>query len=259
MPELRLFPEKTDDRSYLPSYDVAAGELDSPREAAIAAVRDVPGWLRPEDMLKIYELGYFADGPILEIGAYRGRSSVLTALALRDAGNDAPLFAIDVDPDALRAAGAHAAAQGVADRVVYVRGTSRAFFRAMPRYRPALVFVDGDHSLAGVHRDLAVLRRRLPNGGLLLMHDYLDERNEDPDEPEFGVTRGIAESWVATDCEFAGTFGCCGLFRRAQGGPGRADRAPVLDLVARDTPRLRYLQRVRWPIGRRLRRLGLRR
>jgi predicted O-methyltransferase YrrM len=45
--------------------------------------RRVPGWLRPEDALKLYELAYYATGPILEIGTYRGKSGTLMAIAAR--------------------------------------------------------------------------------------------------------------------------------------------------------------------------------
>jgi hypothetical protein len=59
---------------------------------------------------------------------------------------------------------------------------------------------------------------------------------------------------VSRDCEFAGVFGCCGLFRRREGGPPSAG-PPTVDAVWRDSPRMQYLQRVRWPAGRLARRL----
>ena len=72
------------------------------------------------------------------------------ALALRDAGRDTTLFTLDVDGGTSRAAAAEAQARGVADLIVFVRGTVRSFARAYPHMRPALTFVDADHSAAGV-------------------------------------------------------------------------------------------------------------
>lgn len=258
-PPLRLLADKREDPGYRPSYDIGAPDLGPAQHAACAAVSDIPGWLRPEDALKLYELAGFAPGPILEIGAYHGKSSTLMALALRDTGNYVPLLSVDVDPVALRDAAATAARHDVADRVTYVRGTAAALFAAMPGYRPTTVFVDGDHSLGGTRRDLDALRDRVPRGAVLLMHDYNDPRNADPAEPEYGVVEAVGSSWMRDDCSFGGVFGCCALFRRERGGPDPAlAAAPILDVVIRDSPRLQLLQRVRWPLGRRLRALGLR-
>ncbi len=258
-PAVRLHPDKRADGSYLPSYETAERD-DEAQRAACAAVEAISGWLRPEDALKLYELAFHSPGPILEIGCYRGKSSVLMARALRDAANPAPLVSVDVDPVALAAAATAAGRHDVADRVVYVRGSAAALFRAVPGLRPRLVFVDGDHSLEGARRDLAQLGPRVPAGGLLLMHDYHDARNADPAEPALGVVQAVAESWMARDCAFGGVFGCSALFRRDRGGPDPGDApAPILDLVIRDPVRLQFLQRVRWPLGRRLRALRGRR
>lgn len=257
-PPLLMRPGKHDDISYAPSYDFGAADLGAPQREARSAVSEIPGWLRPEDALKLYELAFYTPGPILEIGSYQGKSSVLMALALRDAGNPAPLYSLDVDPVAQRAAAEAAARHGVADRITYVRGSAAALFAAMPGLRPGTVFVDGDHSLEGTRRDLDALRARVPAGALLLMHDYADPRNADPADVEFGVVAAVEGGWMARDCAFGGVFGCCGLFRRERGGPGPASAAPILDLVIRDSPRLQFRQRVRWPLGRRLRALGLR-
>ena len=73
--------------------------------AVLEAVGDVDGWLLADDVFKLYDLAYEAAGPILEIGTFHGRSAIAMAMALRDAGNPAPLVSLDVDPEALAAAG----------------------------------------------------------------------------------------------------------------------------------------------------------
>jgi predicted O-methyltransferase YrrM len=212
--------DKADDPSYVPSFRIGERDLGERQRQAVEAVQDLPGWLREEDALKLYELAWFSSGPILEIGTYRGKSAVLMARALREAGRPGPIVSLDVDRDALRAAAALAADRELADRIALVRGTAEQLFRSVPGLRPALVFLDGDHSRSGVARDLRALEPRVPAGGLLLFHDYHDARNADVSEPDYGVVQGVEESWVPRQCEFAGVFGCCGLFRRRTGPSG---------------------------------------
>jgi predicted O-methyltransferase YrrM len=254
---LKILSEKTDDGDYVPSYEVGGSDLGERHRDTVAAVQDIPGWLRREDILKLYELAYFSPGPILEIGCYHGKSTVVMARALADRATAVPLVSVDVDPVALRAAGQATRDHDLADRVLFVRGSVRACARAIPDLRPMMVFLDGDHSLRGVRRDLAVLRRAVPDGAVLLFHDYHDAGNADPANTDLGVVEAVRESWVATECEFGGVFGCCALFVRRRGGPAAPPTGRpaslMLELIARDSLPMQYRQRVRWPLGRRLR------
>jgi predicted O-methyltransferase YrrM len=253
-PPFRPRSTKTSTRDYQPSYDFGGDRVSGDHGRAEELVEDVPGWLRPEDALKLYELAYYARGPILEIGTYRGKSGTLMAIATRDAGRSALVVSVDVDPQALTAAAAAAAAKGVRDRLLLVRGSVEALFAANRTFRPSLVFLDADHSYEAVRRDLSTLEPHVPHGGLLLLHDFLDPRNDDPAEIEVGVAHAVRDSWVANHCEFSGVFGACGLFRRTDQGAQETD-AGLFDLVRYDSPRLQYLQRVRWPLGVAARRL----
>jgi MMP 1-O-methyltransferase len=254
-----VHPQKSDGRvvndTPVPSHD--PGSQSPEKLAALQAVSDVDGWLLPEDIFKLYDLAYAAAGPILEIGTYHGRSTIVMALALKDAGNPVPLVSLDVDPEALSAAAENARRKGVAGRIALVRGTATAFFRATTGFVPAVVFVDADHSAAGAARDLRALEPHVADGGLLFLHDYADPRDPDPGDAEFGVSEAVARTWVGRQCDELGVFGVGGLFRRRLGGPGPVDaarRPPVLDLVWRDDMAMQYRQRVRWPLGRRFRR-----
>jgi predicted O-methyltransferase YrrM len=250
-PAFRTLATKTTTAGYEPSYVFPGGgdRLGDAHTRAHELVADVPGWLRPEDALKLYELAFFARGPILEIGTYRGKSGTLMAMAARDAGNASIVVTVDVDPEAGRAAARAAAERGVADRLLPFRGSAEAFFAANSAFAPALVFVDGDHSHRGASTDLRTLEARVPTGGLVLLHDYLDPKNDDPADNEIDVVRAARESWLARDAEFAGVFGACALFRRQRGGPP-VPTVGIFDLLRYDSPRLQYLQRVRWPAGR---------
>ena len=229
--------------------------------AVLEAIGDVDGWLLADDVFKLYDLAYEAAGPILEIGTFHGRSAIAMAMALRDAGNPAPLVSLDVDPVALATAGENARRKGVSGRITLVRGSAAAIFRATAGFVPAVVFVDGDHSAAGAARDLRALEPHVPDGGFLFLHDYADPRDPDPAEREYGVREAVARTWVGRQCADLGIFGAGGLFRRQLGGPGPVDaarRPPVIDLVWRDNVAMQYRQRVRWPLGRRLRRAARR-
>lgn len=205
-------------REYAPSYDWGASLL-SDRHARIAdAVWHIPGWLDPEDALKLYELAFFAGGPILEIGTYCGRSTVVLATAVADAARGIPVISVDTDPTCMVQARRAAEVHGVTAHVTLVCASAESLFAALPGFSPSLVFIDGDHSAAGVTADLAALEGRLAAGALLLFHDYLPR--DIPDTTGFAVSAApieVAEtlerSWVTDGCEFAGTFGRCGLFR----------------------------------------------
>jgi hypothetical protein len=221
---------------------------------ALALVEDIPGWLRPGDAAKLYELAQGVDGPILEVGTFRGKSAILMALARSEVGREGMIFSLDVDEAGQRLAEAEARRRGVAQRIVFVHGTLEAFARAYPQMRPGAIFLDGDHTLEGVRRDLEVLERLAPAGGQLLFHDFADPRNEDPGQPETKVRPALERSWVALECEFLGTFGVCGLYQRKTEPLNGSSQ--MVDLMPLASAREQYLYRVRRPLAARLRRLG---
>jgi predicted O-methyltransferase YrrM len=229
---------------------------DRQREA-VAAARELPGWLLDEDALKLYELAYFSSGPILDVGTYRGKSAILMAWALRDARRPGPIVSLDVDGEAPRVAARLAAERDVGERIVLVRGTAEQLFGAVPGLSPSLVFLDGDHSRRGVARDLRALEPVVPASGLLLFHDYHDARNADPSEPDYGVVQAVEESWVPRQCEFAGIFGCCALFRRRTGpsggtGGGELPPAAAITDLGREPLGSWFARRVVGGVARRL-------
>jgi predicted O-methyltransferase YrrM len=176
------------------------------------------------------------------------------ALALKDGQRENVIYTLDVDRDSLALAAAEATGRDVAERIVFIHGTVGAFARAYPQVRPAVTFVDGDHSRAGVDRDLAVLERIVPTGGLILFHDFADPRNADPGCRDTQVRPAIEASWVAEQCDFQGTFGVCGLYERRQAATPR--QAGVAELMPLDGITDQYRYRLRYPAGRLLRRLA---
>jgi predicted O-methyltransferase YrrM len=210
--------EEKSTRDYLPSHDWGA-DLLSDRHARIAdAVWHIPGWLDPEDALKLYELAFLSTGPILEIGTYCGRSAVILATAAADAARDARIVSLDVDPTCMVQARRAAERHDVDQHLVLACADASSFFALAPAFSPTLVFVDGDHSADGVGTDLAALEGRIAPGGLLLFHDYLPR--DIPDTSGFPISAEpievaevVSGSWVSDTCQFAGVFGRCGLFK----------------------------------------------
>lgn len=229
VPRFHALADKRDSDEYRPSYELGREFVDEVHRGAPELVRPIAGWLRDEDVLKLYELAFFASGPVLEVGTHRGKSAVALATAIARAGSGVPLISLDIDAEALADASATLAERGLAERALLVRATAGSFLARVERLRPALVFLDADHSHRGVAADLAALRGCVPAAGLLLLHDYNDPRNDDPNEPDYGVSEAADESWLADECEFAGVFGACGLFRRRTSPPG-AEGAPIIDL-----------------------------
>ncbi len=214
-------------------------------------VAGIPGQLRPEDEDELYRLARETAGPILEIGTLHGRSTAILALGAQE-GRGAWVVSVDIDPRAQTAARGALLEHGVADRVLLIRGSLKGALRRLAGLRPALVFVDGDHSTPGVRRDLLALEPALTRGGVLVFHDYTDPRNEDADEPTIGVRDAIRASWVARECDLLSEVGACGVFRRRT---GPEPQSPVLDAILLDPPRLQWRQRVRRPAGKLARRL----
>ncbi len=247
--------EHKSDGPYEPSFAFDDARLSPGHDAVHDEVASIDGWLAPEDSLKLYELGYLAAGPFLEIGTYRGKSAAVITTALRDAGRAVEFYSLDIAGDDLELARATLAQRGLGQYVTLVHGSVTAFFRALPGFRPRFVFIDGDHSAKGVARDLSALETRAPTGALLLFHDFRDARNEDPSDEDYGVPEAIGQSWVARDCEFAGTFGAAGLFRRVRGGQEAADESDArasIELLRLDRKRVRLLVDVARPVKRRV-------
>ena len=68
---------------------------------------DIPGWLRRADALKLYELAYFVQGDILEVGCYHGLSTTILAKAARQSPWSKHIYSIDMSPECVEEAKTH--------------------------------------------------------------------------------------------------------------------------------------------------------
>lgn len=179
-----------------------------------AAAAAAPGFLAEPEALALHEAGLRAGrlGPLLEVGAYCGKSAVHLGAAARAAGT--LLFSVDhhhgseeqqpgaeyFDPgllgddgrvDTLPCFRRTIAAAGLEDVVVAVVGESAAI-AARWRTPLGLLFIDGGHSEAAVRADYEGWTPRLLAGGLLLLHDVFADPAEGGQAPLHVHQRALA-------------------------------------------------------------------
>jgi predicted O-methyltransferase YrrM len=124
-------------------------------------------------------------GAIVEIGSWKGRSTVWLAEGARLAGQR--VHAIDRHTQSREDPSANTLAEflgninraGVAD-VVDPLVMSSADAAAVVRGPVELLFIDGDHSFDGVRRDAEIWLPRVMDGGLVMFHDVATAGYEGP-------------------------------------------------------------------------------
>jgi predicted O-methyltransferase YrrM len=153
-----------------------------------------------EELIALYELARAASarGSIVEIGAFRGSSTVALALGAR-AGNRPRVYSIDPYENFTgefgRTFGPHdrphllknLLAAGVAEAVWQIHLPSHAACKAWS-HPISLLWIDGDHSYEGVKRDLDAWSRFVIPDGIIVFDDSLD-----PHEGPARVIQGAVE------------------------------------------------------------------
>ena len=212
-------------------------------ERARAAIDPVPGWLTPAQARRLWDAARSLRAPaqIVEIGSFRGRSTIVLALATADG---VPVVAIDphlggdrgpreygnrpqlgdADHEAFRA---NLQRAGVADRVRHVRRFSQEALDDVDG-EVALLYVDGAHRFVPARADLRRWGARVPVGGRLLVHDSFSS---------VGVTLALA-------AEVIGRAGW--RYRGRSGSLAEYERVAVLPRGARAAELARGLAQLPW-------------
>ena len=187
-------------------------------DAAVAAAAGVDGWLTEAQARRLWARGVAARGrgAVVEIGSFRGRSTIVLASAADavvaidpHAGSDrgpqeiAPDAALgNADLDAFQA---NLARAGVADRVRHVRSASAQALGEVDG-AVALLYVDGAHRYGPARADLAGWGRRVSPGGAMLVHDAFSS---------IGVTLALlSECVVSPWWRYAGRTGSLAEYER---------------------------------------------
>ncbi len=162
----------------------------SAEEDAVLAVIDIDGWFFPDEIRLLYRsaldaIRRFPGLPIVEIGSYKGRSTIVLASAVRDSG-DAAVKVCAIDPHKGNLTGMDVAPtwteflrnttlSGVGKFIVPYRCTSEEANCGTPI---SLLFIDGLHTETGVTTDYRKFYQYVPVGGMIAFHDY-----DNPDHP----------------------------------------------------------------------------
>jgi predicted O-methyltransferase YrrM len=178
----------------------------------------IEGYLQRADALKIYELAYFSDGDVLELGTHKGLSTSIISSALTEnteADDARVLETVDIDKAFSKVARKNNAntpgQKGIQYHVMDAAAMMDKMIKAERKF--GFIFVDHWHGYDAT-KDAAVrVDKLLKPGGFVLFHDYNDPSNADP-KHVYGVYQAVEEVIVKSgQYEFCGNYGCCGLFQ----------------------------------------------
>ena len=135
-------------------------------------IADVPGWLTDEEGEALYELARACrgDGVIVEIGSWKGKSTVCLGLGSQD-GAGVPVYA--VDPHADHRYGdfkTNIERAGIADLVRPIASLSQTAADGFDE-TIELLFVDGSHEYDLVLEDFEKWVPKVVDGGWVAFHD----------------------------------------------------------------------------------------
>ena len=144
----------------------------------------IEGWLSEPEGRLLYELARNCTGRgvIVEIGSWKGRSTIALAIGLRDGGGTGVVYAIDphtAEPDRPTAGppvtvddfNRNIRRAGIASKVELLLMTSHA---ARPQFRDGSVdvlFVDGSHQYEDVLQDIRDWQNSMRPGSIVAFND----------------------------------------------------------------------------------------
>lgn len=133
-------------------------------------LNEIPGWLGIAEAAELQRLA--TDANVLEIGSYQGRSTVVMAQVAN------VVVSIDhhrgdkaCNGGTLSAFLTHLERYGVRERVVPMIADSVLCCSVMMNGYFDLAFIDGDHAVESVMRDILAVRRLVRPGGVMAFHD----------------------------------------------------------------------------------------
>jgi predicted O-methyltransferase YrrM len=206
-------------------------EHDAEFDVVIRAIDGVDGWLTIDQARRLWQRARTlrAGDSIVEIGSFRGRSTITLALG---APADVSIVAIDphagsdrgpqeISGDAIRGDDDHSVfltnleRAGVGDRVRHVRKFSDDALEDVDG-SVTLLFIDGAHRYGPARADIDEWGRRVDAGGSMLIHDAFSS---------IGVTLAILrELALSSEFTYCGRTGSLAEYRREHLS-GRARRA----------------------------------
>lgn len=180
---------RVEKRSRIPRARLRLTEL-TDLQVATAESSSIPGMLSEESGRLLYALCYMqeARGDVVEIGSWQGYSTSFLARAVRDSGNGR-LYAIDhfqgnpgkedrylVKEKDLSDLKDHFEANmqglGLREQIQLLDMPSERAARVLQGKQVRFLFVDGDHTRAGVERDIDLFFPLLVPGAIAVFDDF---------------------------------------------------------------------------------------
>src|SRR5262245_21623126 len=145
----------------------------------------IDGYLARAEAMKLYELAYFTDGDILELGTFRGLSASIFARSLEDRGSSGQIDTCDIDQTSSDLARQRISSLPGADRVTFHVNDAAIL---MDELRTAgrkfgILFIDHWHGYDATRAALERTPSILRSGGFVIMHDYNDPCTLLPEHP----------------------------------------------------------------------------
>lgn len=157
-------------------------------ENLLTEIESVEGYLAPNEIrfLALMAACPTADGEILEIGSFKGKSTVILAKAAALGGNgkvhavDPMIAPSETDPDlrgqesSLPDFQKNIESQGVASQVDFHQNFSYELAKTWTKPL-RLLWIDGDHTYKGTKLDFDGFAKHLTDGAIVAIHDVLHE------------------------------------------------------------------------------------
>jgi predicted O-methyltransferase YrrM len=217
----------------------------APREQARAAAAAIEGWLTGAEGELLFRLAAACPPglAVVEIGSWKGKSTVWLAAGVRQSAGTL-VFAIDPHEQSLEDPGAttfedlkrNLEQSGVAHVVVPIVAASHS---AAPSFdqTPGVVFVDGSHMEDAVRIDLDDWFPKLVDGGVLALHDVLNQRWPGPRR---ALRRFLWRSTDIASVQFVDSIAWMRKVRRNTMADRLRNRFAVGLLVAYEVRRFRF-------------------
>lgn len=161
--------------------------FDSAQSNTLKTAKDIEGYLTEREMKFLFLLGSCptAKGEVLEIGSFKGKSTVILAMALQLI-NSGKIIAVDpltspsiTDPDLKGKAsgweefGRNIKTAGIEDVVEFHQMFSHELSRGWTR-KLRLLWIDGDHTYQGTKTDFDLFFEFLSDKAIAAFHDVLN-------------------------------------------------------------------------------------
>ena len=176
---------------------------------------EITGWLQREDALKLYEMAYFSNGDILELGSYHGLSTSIISLANLKRSRRKTVYSVELDQECHKRTEQTLRRKGLQEGTRLINDDARKFVEEAAKKggKYGFIFVDHSHAYEPVYEVCRFFDQIMKKDGFVLFHDYNDPANLDPEQPGMKVYQAVRDGLNQEAFELYGMYGCTALFK----------------------------------------------